>query len=367
MCPRSARQRDTFNARCPADLAGTYTIMAKVLVTGASGFIGAKLSERLVARGDEVTCLVRPKSNRVALDPLGVHYAWGDVRDADAMRAAVAEAEVVFHLAGLASAFRAQDLMRVNCDGFRNVVSACADRDRPPVLVSVSSLAAAGPSPPGRERTESDPAEPVSNYGRAKRAAELVAEQFADRVPITIVRPPIVFGEGDTQMRNVFRSIFRYGVHVALGVAGSHYSLIHVDDLCDSLIACAAAGKRLAPAGTAQVTNPPQGYYFVAADEQPTFGELGILIGKSLGRQSVRVLKSKSTAGIWTAAAMAEGISRLRGQPYIFNFDKAREASAGNWVCSPQTIRRDLHVAPRVSVLDRLRQTSNWYLQKKWL
>jgi len=115
------------------------------------------------------------------------------------------------------------------------------------------------------------------------------------------------------------------------------------------------------------VTNPPQGYYFVAADEQPTFGELGILIGKSLGRQSVRVLKSKSTAGIWTAAAMAEGISRLRGQPYIFNFDKAREASAGNWVCSPQTIRRDLHVAPRVSVLDRLRQTSNWYLQKKWL
>ncbi len=348
-------------------MAGTYTIMAKVLVTGASGFIGAKLSERLVARGDEVTCLVRPKSNRGALDPLGVRYAWGDVRDADAMHAAVAEADVVYHLAGLASAFSAQDLMRVNCGGFRNVASACAQRDTPPILVSVSSLAAAGPSPPGRERTESDPAEPVSNYGRAKRAAELVAEEFADRVPITIVRPPIVFGEGDTQMRNVFRSIFRYGVHVALGVAGSHYSLIHVDDLCESLIACADNGKRLAPAGTAQATNPPQGYYFVAADERPTFAELGMMIGKSLGRQSVRVLKSKSTAGIWTAAAVAEGISRLRGQPYIFNFDKAREASAGNWVCSPLNIRRDLHVAPRVSVLDRLRQTSNWYLQKKWL
>lgn len=168
-------------------------------------------------------------------------------------------------------------------------------------------------------------------------------------------------------MRNVFRSIFRYGVHVALGVAGRHYSLIHVDDLCDSLIACAEAGKRLAPSGAAPITNPPQGYYFVAADEQPTFAELGLLIGKSLGRQSVRVLKSKSTASIWTAAAVAEGIARLRGRPYIFNFDKAREAGAGNWVCSPLNIRRDLQVTPRASVLDRLRQTSNWYLQEKWL
>jgi nucleoside-diphosphate-sugar epimerase len=341
--------------------------MAKVLVTGASGFIGAKLSERLVARGDDVTCLVRPTSNRTALDPLGVRYAWGDVRDADAMRSAVAEADTVFHLAGLATAFSAQDLMRVNCEGFRNVAKACAECETPPVLISVSSLAAAGPSPPGRQRTESDPAEPVSNYGRAKRAAELVAEQFADRVPITIVRPPIVFGEGDTQMRNVFRSIFRYGVHLALGVAASHYSLIHVDDLCDSLIACADGGKRLAPAGSGAATNPPQGYYFVAADEQPTFAELGRLIGKSLGRQSVRVLKSKSTASIWTAAAIAEGISRLRGQPYILNFDKVREAKAGDWVCSPLNLRRDLRIAPRVSVLDRLRQTSNWYLQQKWL
>jgi nucleoside-diphosphate-sugar epimerase len=341
--------------------------MTKVLVTGASGFIGAKLVQRLVARGDRVTCLVRQKSKRATLDALEVRYTWGDVRDADAMQAAVADADVVYHLAGLATAFTAQELMRVNCDGFRNVVAACAERERPPVLISVSSLAAAGPSPPGRERTENDPAEPVSNYGRAKRAAELVAEEFADRVPITIVRPPIVFGEGDTQMQNVFRSIFRYGVHLALGVASSHYSLIHVDDLCDSLIACAEGGKRLTASGTATTSNLPQGYYFVAADEQPTFAELGLLIGKSLGRQSVRVIKSKSTASIWTAAAVAEGISRLRGQPYIFNFDKVREAKAGDWVCSPRKILRDLHIAPRQSVLDRLRQTSNWYLKKNWL
>ncbi len=341
--------------------------MAKVLVTGASGFIGTNLTERLVARGDEVTCLVRETSNRAGLDLLGVRYAVGDVRDPRSVGAAVGDAQVVYHLAGLASAFRARDLMLVNSEGFRNVVDACAARSTPPVLVSVSSLAAAGPSTPNRARTESDPPMPVSNYGRAKRAAELIAEQYADRVPITIVRPPIVFGEGDLQMRDVFRSIFRFGVHVALGVAGSHYSLIHVQDLIDSLISCAERGSRLAPAGTVDKRIPPQGYYFVATDEQPTFAELGVLIGKSLGRQSVRIFRSSGPTLLWPAAAVAEAISRLRGQPYIFNFDKAREAGAGDWVCSTQTIRRDLGFAPQVPVFERLRQTAEWYRWQKWL
>ncbi len=341
--------------------------MAKILVTGASGFIGTNLAQRLVARGDDVTCLVRDKSNRAGLDRLGVRYAVGDVCDPASLRAAVDQAEVVYHLAGLIAAFNARDLLRVNAEGFRNVADACAGRPSPPVLVSVSSLAAAGPSPPGRARTESDPAMPVSNYGRAKRAAELIAERYADRVPITIVRPPIVFGEGDLNMRGVFRSIFRFGVHVALGVGGTHYSLIHVQDLVDSLIACAENGRRLAPPGSGESSNPPQGYYFVATDEQPTFAELGLLIGKSLGRQSVRVLRSPGSVALWCGAAVAEGVSRLRGRPFIFNFDKVREARAGNWVCSTQTIRRDLGFAPQRPFVERLRQTADWYRQQNWL
>lgn len=338
--------------------------MTKVLVTGASGFIGSKLTERLVARGDDVTCLVRPTSNRAALEPLGVRFALGDVRDAAAVRAAVDRTEVVYHLAGLISAFSAAELMQVNCEAFRNVAGACAACETPPVLVSVSSLAAAGPSPADRVRTEVDPPNPVSHYGLAKRGAELIAEQYASRVPITIVRPPIVFGEGDRNMREIFRSIFRYGIHVALGVARSHYSLIHVEDLVDSLIVCGERGRRLTANGEGA---PGQGYYFVATEEQPTFAELGGLIAKSLGRQSVRIVRSSGTAGLWLGAAISEAAARLRGQPHIFNFDKVREARAGNWVCSAQAIRDDLGFTPRGSFSDRLRQTAEWYRQEHWI
>ncbi len=342
--------------------------MVRVLVTGASGFIGSKLTERLVAQGDDVTCLVRAASRLDRLRPLGVSLATADVRDPAALAGAVKRFDVVYHLAGLAAAFRPEELMAVNAGGFRNVARACANCQTPPVLISVSSLAAAGPSPADRPRVESDPPAPVSYYGRAKRAAELIAEEYADRVPITIVRPPIVFGEGDLQMLDVFRSIFRFGVHVALGVAQSRFSLIHVGDLVGALILCAQRGTRLGPRFAADGSaGLPRGYYFATGDEQPTFAELGLLIGRCLGRQRVRVLNASQRALLWSAAALAELTGRVRGKPYIFNFDKAREARAGNWTCSPQTIHDELGFRAGAPLIDRLAETADWYRQQNLL
>jgi len=355
--------------------------MANVLVTGATGFIGSKLTERLIADGDEVTCLVRNRNRAEPLEKIGARLALGDVRDAEAVRAAVAGHQVVYHLAGVTMAFRLQEMMATNATAFRNVVAACAERPTPPALVYVSSLAAAGPSSADRPRVESDPPAPVSNYGRTKRAAEVIAEQYAAQVPITIVRPPIVYGEGDQNLRSVFRSVFRLGVHLAFGVAYSRYSLIHVSDLVEALILCAARGSRLSPADavgpptSAAFTVPaagvlcgePSGYYFVAGDEQPTFAELGTLIGVALGRARVLICRSSGTRLLWPMAAAAEVFGRLRGQPFIFNFDKAREARAGSWTCSAQAIRSQCGFVPRAPLIDRLRQTANWYLQQNLL
>jgi nucleoside-diphosphate-sugar epimerase len=340
--------------------------MARVLVTGATGFIGSKLTARLVERGDEVTCLVRATSKTGPLEALGVRLAQGDVRSPRRVRAAVAGADVVYHLAGLVTAFRQSDLHAVNTEGFRNVAAACAARITPPTLVSISSLAAAGPAPADRPRVESDPARPVSHYGRAKRAAELIAADYSSRVPITIVRPPIVFGEGDVAMRDVFRSIFRFGVHLALGVAPNRYSLIHVRDLVDAMILCGERGSRL-DACAQCAAHSPRGYYFVAMDDQPTFADLGRLIGQCFGRQRFRIMSSSGPSLLWLAAALAEVGARVRGTPYILNFDRAREALAGDWTCSAQAIRHDLGFTPQVPFVDRLRQTSDWYLRHGWL
>ena len=283
--------------------------------------------------------------------------------------------DAVYHLAGLVSAFRLSDMMSVNVDGFRNVVEACADSESPPTLIVVSSLAAAGPSSAERPRVESDPPAPVSNYGRSKREAELLAQQFAARVPITVVRPPIVYGEGDLNMLSVYRSIYRLRLHMAWGVAYSRYSLVHVWDLVEALILCCRSGKRLVPAETHSSNGSTNGsaaavsatgIYFVAGDEQPTFGELGRLIAKSLDRR-VLVCGGSRTFMLWPAAAGAEAIARLRRKPYIFNFDKAREAQAGSWTCSSQAIQAELGFRPGAPLVARLQQTADWYLQQNLL
>jgi nucleoside-diphosphate-sugar epimerase len=339
--------------------------MAKVLVTGASGFIGQHMAQALVDCGDRVTCLVRRTSIIDPLRDLDVQLVRGDVTDPDSLPSAIAEAEVVYHLAGLTKSLRTRDLWRVNEAGTRNLAQACANRASPPVLIVVSSLAAAGPVPHGRSRCEADPPRPVSNYGRSKRDGERAAEALAGRVPTTIVRPPIVFGEGDRNVVQMARPIARFGIHMVPGFAVRRFSLIHAADLASALILAAKRGARLpTPAGPR--TDFGQGYYYVAADDCPSYAELGRLIAEALDESRFRAVCFPEVL-IWLAAGAAQLASQVRRKPAFLRLDKAREAVAGSWICDDRRARDELGFCPAASLCVRLRQTITWYQQQGWL
>ena len=288
--------------------------------------------------------------------------ATGDVGDPASLTAAIAGADVVFHLAGLTKALSYDELLSVNEQGTRNVAQACADQPSPPVMVLVSSLAAAGPSPIDRPRLESDPACPVSNYGRSKRAGELAARGFADRVPLTIVRPPIVFGEGDASMLPMFRPIKWLRLHLVPGFTERRASMIHASDLVAGLIAAAEKGQRV-PAS--DHGDRGRGIYYLAAEKSPTFSEWGQLIARSLGYGRLRVVR---TRGIELGAGRPnEAWARLRRRPHIFNVDKIREATAGSWVCGADRARRDLSFTVGADLESRFVQTTRWYRSQGWI
>lgn len=339
--------------------------MALALVTGATGFIGPHLVERLKSQGYDVRCLVRGTSNTGALSRLGVQFARGDVTQDESLAAALADVSVVFHLAGLTKALRRADMQHVNQQGVRNVAAACARQAQPPVLVLVSSLAAAGPMPNGALRSPADPPAPVSHYGHSKRAGELAAAQFAAQTPITVVRPPAVFGEGDTNCLRIFQPIAKFGVHGVVRGGRDRLSLVHVADLAQALTLAAERGTRLSPGEPGSV-ELGRGFYFAAADEHPDQIELGHMIGAALGRSRVRVL-NMPPIGPWLIGTIGQAVQTVFRKPAIINWDKIREVTAGSWTCDPATAKVELGYQPAASLADRLRQTAEWYRRERWL
>ncbi len=338
--------------------------MKRCFVTGATGFIGGHLCEILTRRGIEVRCLVRESSDTRFLQSLGVELVIGKVEEPNSYRQALSGVDVVFHLAGLTSAFSLPELLRVNRDGAEQVARVCAACEAPPVLLVVSSIAAAGPVPRGVVRDESLEPTPISNYGKSKRAAELAVTQFADRVPTTIVRPGIVFGPRNRETLPIFRTIAWLRMHPVVGLRTPPLSLIHVEDLVDFLIQAAEKGKRLLPSD--DVTCPGQGYYFACVPEYPDYGEWGEMIKSALDRPRAPTLPLVGPMP-WLAAGVKELISYVRQRPDSFNLDKIREASAPSWACSVEAARRDLNFQPARSLQQRIQETAAWYREHGWV
>jgi nucleoside-diphosphate-sugar epimerase len=334
-----------------------------VLVTGASGFIGRHLVRRLIELGNRVSCLVRTTSCVDELKSTGAQLVTGDVTDRTGIgRAlAVSQAGIVFHLAGLTKALRADDFLRVNAGGVESVVAACADRADKPVLVVVSSLAAAGPCVLDRPCVESDAPTPVSAYGRSKLAAEQAAARYAGMVPISIVRPPIVFGPGDGGMHEMFRPIARWGIHIVPGWGERCFSLIHVADLVEGLLLAAQKGERLHTNGT-----PGQGIYFMAAEDNPTYAELGQAMATALGKKRAAVVHLPGSL-VPLVGLCGDAIAWIRQRPGWVNSDKMTEALAGSWMCSSAKARTQLGWSPAAALAQRLYETAQWYRQAGWL
>jgi nucleoside-diphosphate-sugar epimerase len=339
--------------------------MTKYLVTGASGFIGGHLVERLVRDGQHVRCLVRSSSDLTILRPLDLELVTGEITDPRAVQQAVEGVDVVINAAGMTSAHRYSTMLKVNRDGSGMVGWACAQQPQPPVHLLVSSIAASGPVQRGMIRQRRTPPTPVSKYGSSKRAGERAAEMFAGTVPTTIVRPGIVFGPRDREFFTVFQSVAEWRGHAVLGLCPPRISLIHVEDLVEILLRAARQGTRIVP-GTAP-SGCGQGFYFAVCPEYPDYARLGKTL-KHLLREDGRGMPIFIPSPLsWFVFGLIQLISACRGTRSTLNLDKVREATAANWSCSTEELENELDFVPADCLKDRLMQTAQWYRQNGWL
>lgn len=208
------------------------------LVTGATGFIGSHLVEALVAHNWRVTCLVRPKSRTDFLESLPVHILKGSTEDTDFLADAVSEQDYIFHLAGRIRSTRRDIYDRVNHLFTRNLAHSCL-QNNPDIkrFVYVSSIAAAGPSEPGDIQDETRIPSPTSEYGRTKLKGEQALTEIWDRLNVTIIRPPNVYGPRQQETELLIKLIKKRIVPV-LKHDRKTTSLIYVKDLVMGMISC---------------------------------------------------------------------------------------------------------------------------------
>lgn len=323
-----------------------------VLITGASGFVGAHLARALLARGDRVTCLLREGRDASALDGLAVERVPGDVTEPASLPRAVEGKDVVFHLAGIRRSPERQAFFHVNAEGTRHVLDAMVGAGGKGRLVLAGSLAAVGPSSPDRPHTEDAPLHPHEWYGESKAEAERITLSYADRLPVTVARPPRILGPGDRENLAFFK-LAAHGLKLELKGGPRPLSMVDVADVVDGLLLMAERPEALGQA------------FFLTAPETATLEGIQDLAAELLGKRprTLRLSPRQLTA----LATLADGASRLTGRHLPLNRKLARQLLAPAWTCSPEKAERLLGFRARHALQGSVRESARWYLAHGWV
>lgn len=324
----------------------------RVFITGGTGFVGSHVVERLLEEDHEPLCLVRRTSNTSHLDALGVDTVVGSLSDPEALHEAIAEADALIHIAGIIKVRDTRDFYRINADA-SEALARVAARANPNLrrFIHVSSVAAQGPSPKGGPRERGAEPAPVSEYGRSKLAGERAVLTIQNDLPVTVIRPPAVYGPRDFEMFQVFKM-----AHLRLaplyGQGDALLSLIHAFDLADAIVACLA--------------EHPTGSIFTVDDGQRyTWVELSDEVARAMGTSALKL--KLPPLFFHLGARLSELYGSLSKQPMIFTRDKVAEMSQPSWVCGHEHIRDLLGWQPRWPLDKGAEQTANWYRDQGWI
>lgn len=326
-----------------------------VLVTGATGFIGSHLVDRLLAYGHQVTVLVRQSSDRKWLVNKPIRQVVGDLHNKEALKDGVESVEWVFHCAGVIGEQNETRFNRVNAEGTFNLMQAIAE-GAPNIkkVVYISSLEAGGPSLDGAPRRETSPDAPITAYGHSKLKGEKFVLAYQDRIPVISIRPPAVYGPRDQGIYAFFQ-MQKYRFRLNIGFQPRYVSMVYIENLLDAILLCASA-------------NPPSGSIYYVDDQIPAQSWLTIQdwIAQGIGSPPKFTLYVP-TSLFYSACGIGEVLQKLSKKTMLLNWTRYTTLTQPAWSCSSQTIQDHLGFRVKYSPQAALKKTAEWYLENGWL
>jgi dihydroflavonol-4-reductase len=320
----------------------------KVFLTGGTGFIGSHLIESLLAQGEEIFALIRDPDRAKWAEREKIHLLHGDLFSIPALPSGI---DLVFHLAGKTKARKSADYYTANLEGTASLFRALLASGASPRVLYLSSLAAAGPSRGPRGIKESDPAQPVTHYGRSKLLAEEEALRHKDRFPLVIIRACAIYGPRDTDFLNFFQWMNRGILPTVRG--RKLVSLCYVKDLVEALILC---GRKNLPSGEILNIADPQVY---------SWEELGEAAGRALGKRLKKVIIPLTL--LYFIAGLSEFTDRFKSKPGVISRQKYTDLKQPAWIADVSKARELLSFQPRFNLEIGLKETMDWYVEQGWL
>lgn len=325
----------------------------RVLITGASGFVGYHLILECLAKGLDVYAAVRSTSQLDHLKSLPITFVQLDFMDVAALTTLLTDGQYAYiiHAAGVTKAESAAVYTRVNADYTQNLCAAVvASGLRLKKFVLLSSLAALGPGVGLDSISEYGVPRPVTLYGRSKLLGEQYAQAFAD-LPLIVLRPTAVYGPRDRDIFILLKTL-THGVEPYIGRQEQKLSFIYVTDLASITVASLFSAVQ-------------RGSYNVADGHVYDRYALCDFAKHILKRKTLRIHLPLGVVRV--LAFVQEKMAGLRGTAATLNRDKLAELTAANWSCSIERLQADMGFAPRFNLEQGLGQTLRWYKENNWL
>jgi nucleoside-diphosphate-sugar epimerase len=307
-----------------------YSMTGKIAITGATGFIGSALIERLIAAGKHIQALVRPASAHKQPVNGAVQWIQGDLDDPDSLRQLVHGAEVIIHCAGIVRGATREQFNRVNVDGLVRLAQAASELQPVPRFLLISSLAAREPQ--------------LSAHAASKQQGEHALMDSCGNTEWTVFRPTAVYGPGDREIMPVLRSMAR-GVAPLMGSGNGRLSFIYIADLVDAIVRWLDC--RLIQRGTYELHDGnPAGY---------SWHDIVDMIAGLRGAPVVRLRIPVSMVKL--AAALNIAFARAVGYAPMLTPGKVRELTHTDWTVDNAAICEDIGWSPKIKLAEGLRRT----------
>ena len=330
----------------------------RILVTGASGFIGSGLVSALTDAGHDVCALMRPSASSDFLKGVKFTRLAGDLGDQESLVRACQNMDVVYHAAGLTQARNKEEYFRYNAEATKNLANA-AIKCGVKKFIFISSLAAAGPSIGLSPRTETESDTPVSMYGESKQRAELYLDELKGKLNFICIRPPMVYGPRDKNVFIFFKTIQKQWMPIMPAktpTGHKYYSAVHVDDLIAALIAALNAPDKDYENGER---------FFVSDGQIYTYERILGVIAHEL---KVKPFRVKVPGVLINALASAGTVAgKIFNKSFTLNSDKLNELKQDYWICSSQKSFDHFNFKPKYTMESGIPQTVAWYKVNGWL